>query len=215
MSSAEGAARRRGRPPADEAIESSEILDAALRAFARHGLEGVSVRTLNRELGVSHNLIYQPFGSKNDLWRAAVDYGFGGAVSFLQSVWDPTLTDPLEQLRLLVRSMVIWSADHPEMLALMDIEGRQDTERLAYIYTTYIAPSLAPVERLLDYLVAEGRIRAMPLRTLHFLVLHGAIAPFTLVPLARHFDRGSPLRPRAVREHADLVADVIVRGLCL
>ena len=74
MSSAQGAARRRGRPPADEAIESSEILDAALRAFARHGLEGVSVRTLNRELGVSHNLIYQRFGSKDDLWRAAVDF---------------------------------------------------------------------------------------------------------------------------------------------
>src|SRR5439155_8191727 len=209
------ATRRRGRPRAEDGIDSAQILDVALRAFARHGFDGVSIRTLNRELGASHNLIYQRFGSKDELWRAAIDHGFGQGLTFLQGVWDPTLSDPLEQLRLLIRSMVVWSADHPEMLALMDIEGRQDTERLAYIYTTYIAPSLAPVERLLDYLVAEGRIRAMPLRTLHFLVLHGAIAPFTLVPLARHFDRGSPLRPRAVREHADLVADVIVRGLCL
>ena len=68
------AARRRGRPRAEESVDRTEILDAALRAFARHGLEGVSVRTLNRELGVSHNLIYQRFGSKDDLWRAAVDF---------------------------------------------------------------------------------------------------------------------------------------------
>src|SRR5207249_4588634 len=82
-----------------------------------------------------------------------------------------------------------------------------------YIYKTYVAPALAPVDRLLDHLAAEGRIRRIPLRTLHFLLAHGAAAPFTLVPLAKHFDRRSPLRPAAVREHADLIADVIVQGL--
>ncbi len=50
-----------------------EILGAALRAFATHGYEGVSVRTLNRELGVSHSLINGRFGSKEDLWYATVD----------------------------------------------------------------------------------------------------------------------------------------------
>jgi AcrR family transcriptional regulator len=33
------------------------ILKAALVAFATYGYEGVSLRTLNRELGGSHNLI--------------------------------------------------------------------------------------------------------------------------------------------------------------
>ena len=209
------AARRRGRPRAEESVDRTEILDAALRAFARYGFEGVSLRTLNRELGVSHNLIYARFGSKDELFRAAVDHGFGRMVQRMQTVWDPTLTDPLEQLRLVVRTFLIWSAEQPELVALMDIEARQDTERLAYIYTTYIAPALAPLDRLLDHLVAEGKIRKVPLRTFHFLLAHGAAAPFTLVPLAQHFDRRSPLRPRAVREHADLIADLMIAGIRL
>ena len=49
----------------------------ALRAFATHGYDGVSVNALSRELGVSHNLLHQRFGSKLALWHAAVDWGFG------------------------------------------------------------------------------------------------------------------------------------------
>ncbi|HEY6575085.1 MAG TPA: helix-turn-helix domain-containing protein, partial [Mycobacterium sp.] len=48
-----------------------DILEAALVAFATYGYDGVSLRTLNRDLGVSHNLIYQRFGGKDDLWRAS------------------------------------------------------------------------------------------------------------------------------------------------
>ena len=55
------ARRPRGRPRAEQSPASEqEILQAALRAFATHGYEGVSVRTLNRELGVSHSLINAP-----------------------------------------------------------------------------------------------------------------------------------------------------------
>lgn len=207
------AARRRGRPKAGNAVDASAILDAALQAFARSGFDGVAVRTLNAELGVSHSLINQRFGSKLELWRAAVDHGFGRLVGRMEGVFDPTISDPLEQLRLAVRTFVMFSADHPELLALMDIEARQDTDRLSYIYDTYIAPMHGGVGRLLEYLIAEGRIRRIPLRTFHFLIAHGAVAPFTLVPLAEHFDARSPLKPRAVREHAELIADVIIAGL--
>src|ERR1700747_1594581 len=140
MSSTPPSARRRGRPRVEDTVDAAEILDAALRAFARSGFDGVSVATLNRELGVSHNLIHQRFGSKADLWRAAVDHGFGRMVRHMQGVFDPTISDPLEQLRLAIRSFVVFSSEHPELLGLMDVEARQDTDRLAYIYETYIAP---------------------------------------------------------------------------
>ncbi|MEA2471907.1 MAG: TetR/AcrR family transcriptional regulator, partial [Thermoleophilaceae bacterium] len=56
--------QRMGRPRTEDAPASTEqILDTAFRAFATHGYDGVSVRTLNRELGVSHNLIHQRFRS--------------------------------------------------------------------------------------------------------------------------------------------------------
>jgi AcrR family transcriptional regulator len=191
------------------------ILDKALTMFATVGYDGMSLRNLNRELGVSHNLVHQRFGTKEELWRAAVDFGFGRLVRHMQGLFDPTVSDPLEQLRLAIRRFVVFSADHPELVALMNIEGRQDTDRLAYIYETYVEPMLRDVARLLVHLADEGVIRPIPLRTFHFLMAHGATAPQALVPLATKFDATSPFEPAAIEEHAQLVSTVLVEGLRL
>jgi TetR/AcrR family transcriptional regulator len=206
--------RSPGRPKLEDSPASvEEIFDTALRAFATHGYDGVSIRLLNRELGASHNLINGRFGSKEGLWYATVDWAFQPLATRLATAFDPTLTDPLDQLRITIRAFLIYSAEHPELLGLMNIEGRQDTERLAHIYNAHIEPALAPVSRLLDHLSDVGRTRPIPLRSFHFLLAHGAAAPFTLTPLARHFDAADPLDPAAVAAHADLAADLIIRAL--
>jgi TetR/AcrR family transcriptional regulator len=208
--------RRTGRPKAEDApVTLEQILDAAFRAFATYGYEGVAVRTLNRELGVSHNLIHQRFGSKDGLWYAAVDRAFSQQVTELATAFDPTLADPLDQLNYAIRRFVHYSAERPELLGLMNIEARVDSERLDYIYDKYIAPALAPLGRLLGYLRESGRIRPISLRALFFLIAHGAVAPFTLAPLARRFDSTDPLDPNQVAEQAALTADVITSGLRL
>jgi AcrR family transcriptional regulator len=208
--------RRTGRPKTEDAPATTEqILDAAFRAFATHGYGGVSVRTLNRELGVSHNLIHQRFRSKQGLWYAAVDRAFGSQVAALATTFDPTLTDPLDQLNHAIRRFLHYSAEHPELLGLMNIEGRVESERLDYIYDNYIAPALAPLGRLLEFLTSHGRIRPISLRTLLFLIAHGAAAPFTLTPLARRFDDTDPLDPTQIDQHAAMIANILTNGLKL
>jgi AcrR family transcriptional regulator len=210
------AGKRTGRPKAQDApVTVEQILDAAFRAFATYGYDGVAVRTLNRELGVSHNLIHQRFGSKLGLWYAAVDRAFSQQITQLATAFDPTLADPLDQLNHAIRSFVRYSAERPELLGLMNIEGRVDSRRLDYVYDNYVAPALAPLGRLLDYLHENGRIRPISLRALFFLIAHGAGAPFTLTPLARHFEDADPLDPDQVAEQAALTADLITSGLRL
>ena len=207
---------RTGRPRTEDApVTREEILDAAFRAFATYGYDGVAVRTLNRDLGVSHNLIHQRFGSKHRLWCAAVDRAFCQQVAELATGFDPTLDDPLDQLNYTIRHFVRYSAEHPELLGLMNIEGRVDGERLDYLYDNYIGPALKPLGRLLDHLHKKGRIRPISLRALWFLIGHGAPAPFTLAPLARHFDKADPFDPDRVAEQAAVTADVITNGLRL
>jgi AcrR family transcriptional regulator len=204
-----------GRPRAQDgtAIDSATILDAALQAFATHGYDGVSLRTLNRDLGVSHSLISQRFGTKRDLWRAAAEHGFGRMSQHMADVFDPTVSDPLEQLRLWVRRFLLVSAAHPELVGIMNIEGRQDTERLTYLYDHYTGPSMGRVKDLLDHLTAAGRIRPIPLRTFYFLVAHGAAAAYTLVDLAEKFDAASPLAADQVQVNAEIVTSLIIDGL--
>jgi hypothetical protein len=109
----------------------------------------------------------------------------------------------------------VFSADHPELVALMNIEARQDTDRLSYIYDNYIEPALTGVGRLLLHLADKKAIRPIALREFHFLVAHGAAGIYSLVPLATLFDPAPPGDPAAIEEHARLVSDLIVEGLRL
>jgi len=209
------APRQRGRPPADggEAIAAATILRAALRAFATHGYEGVSLRTLSLEVGGSHSLIGQRFGSKAALWKAAADFGFGEITTDLARVFDPAVEDSVEQLRRWITRFLELSAGHPELLGLVNLEGRQDSPRLAYLYEHYIAPAMAPVEALLEHLVARQRIRPISARDFYFLVVHGGAASHSLVALAERFDPRTPLSATEARANALLVADIVVNGL--
>ena len=100
----------------------------------------MSVSALSRELGVSHNLLHQRFGSKEGLWYAAVDWGFGGLADELAKAADPTLSDPLEQLAVILRRFLEVSAERPELVGLMNIEGRESSERLTFLYDHYVEP---------------------------------------------------------------------------
>src|ERR1700752_1277021 len=66
-------AETRGRP---RIRDDDEILRAALHAFAEHGYDGMSLRTLNAEMGLSRGTINQRLRSKEQLWYAAVDHEF-------------------------------------------------------------------------------------------------------------------------------------------
>ncbi|WP_405729013.1 TetR/AcrR family transcriptional regulator [Streptomyces sp. NBC_00028] len=205
---------RAGRPPAEQAPATlNQILDAALRMFADKGYDGASVAALNRQLGVSHNLVHQRFGSKEQLWYAAVDHAFSNIEAELLPELDDTTGGPLEQFRRVIRRFIHIHARRPEILRLLTIEGVADTPRLDHLYDHHIAPTIAALSAPLLRLMDEGVIAPVPRRTLHFLIAHGASAPFSLIGLARRIGPGDPLDPQAIEEHATVVADLILAGL--
>ena len=54
-------------------LDVAEILRAARQLIAEHGLEALSMRSLTRELGVSHMATYHHVGNKEDLVALIVD----------------------------------------------------------------------------------------------------------------------------------------------
>jgi AcrR family transcriptional regulator len=200
----------RGRP---RLRSDDEILQAALLAFAEHGYEGMSLRNLNSELGLSRGTINQRFGSKQQLWYVAVDSGFQSLINEVEAELQHSGTsgDDLVQLRTSIRTFLVASARRPELVRLMNYEGLHSSGRLDHIFNTFVLPGLAPAMQALRCLEAAGKARAVPARALLFLVAHGAAAPFTLGPLSDRFDAlDGPLDPMA---HVELVTDIIVSGL--
>ena len=72
------------------------ILEAGLRAFCEHGYDGVGLREIATAAGVTAVLINRYYGTKEDLFSAAVDVAFGGDNPFAGEV--ATLASRLAKL---------------------------------------------------------------------------------------------------------------------
>src|SRR4030081_3621941 len=170
--------RPRGRPRNDaEFAPTDKVMAAAIEAFSVHGYNGVSLRTVNDELGVSRNLLYQRFGSKAELWRAAVDWAFSPLLEYLETADDES-ADPMIRLRLLIRNFIEYSATRPYLARIVTVEGAARTERLEYLYDSYIKPVRSYFVPVFDQLREQGRIKNIPAEIFYFLLTSGGSAPF-------------------------------------
>ncbi|MFI5540942.1 TetR/AcrR family transcriptional regulator [Nocardia sp. NPDC051900] len=205
---------RKGRPPAELSPASlTDILAAALRVFAECGFDGTSVAALNRELGVSHNLVHQRFGSKERLWYATVDWAFGEIADHMSVDAELAERDLLEAVRVTIVQFLQLHATHPQILRLVTVEGATEGPRLTYLFDAHVGPLYHRITAPLKVLVDRGVLAEEDIRTVHFLVAHGATAPFSLVPLAARLNPLDPLDPAAARRHAEFVAGMVVAGL--
>ncbi|MEV8395434.1 MULTISPECIES: TetR/AcrR family transcriptional regulator [unclassified Streptomyces] len=208
--------RPRGRPPKDAQLApTDQVMAAAIEAFSVHGYNGVSLRTVNDELGVSRNLLYQRFGTKANLWRAAVDWAFRPLVDYLVAADDES-ADPMVRLRMLIRNFIEYSATRPYLARLVTLEGAVATDRLDYLYRNYIEPIRARFIPVFEILYEQGRIKKVPYETFYFLLTSGGSALYGQISLASMMNPESTSTAEThVRLYAESVAEVLLNGLSL
>lgn len=98
------------RPPA---LNRGRVLDAAARVAAREGLEGLSMRVLARDLGVSPMALYRHVRDKDDLLDGLV-------ARMLGEVRIPARTLPWEaRLRALAEEVRALAASEPALFELL------------------------------------------------------------------------------------------------
>jgi AcrR family transcriptional regulator len=195
--------------PTDE-----RVLEAALEAFAEHGFAGTSVREVARKLGVSHNLIPQRFGSKERLWYAAVDQGFGTLLSDLLPVVLEDEPDDVSRLRSWMVRFVEANAARPALLRIINREAASPGPRFDYLFERYIEPVRQAGEAFLTDLHDRGLVATRSVGLVYFLMTHGAGGPIAFPALAERLgDPVGPDDPIAIRRHAEEAVDVIFDGL--
>ena len=189
------------------------ILKAALKAFARHGFDGVSLRTIAVEAGVNHQLIGHHFGSKQDLWNAALDARFEDFQAFHRalSVAGDT-SDPLEQFRNCVRTIIEFTLSSPDVPcihyheALINRSARKNSDRYRRLLENHVARYRALIEGLLAQAQEAGVIARIPVDDLWF-VFQGAVLHRIIVAKESEHFTGVP-----IEEIADAHTDAIVRS---
>jgi AcrR family transcriptional regulator len=117
------------------------ILEAALRAFSQRGFDGSKTREIASGADVTLGLLQYHFGSKTELWKAAVDLAFDRLRGELEAVIaDPQPEDVRERLRLLLHSHVRFVARNPEFVRLMHDEGKRRGPRMRWLVDRHVKP---------------------------------------------------------------------------
>jgi AcrR family transcriptional regulator len=122
---------------------TTAILDAAEELFHAHGYEAVTVRDIAERVGVSHALVHQYAGSKEDLFRAVLARNDASMVSTA-----PAHLDLLESASLILRrGLEPQARDHARLLMRTALSG------LPYDHMT---GRFAAVERLIELAEREA-----------------------------------------------------------
>ena len=210
--------RPRGRPaPNSPDIVSDEaVLEAVLWAFGENGFDGTSIREVARRLGISHNLIPQRFGSKTELWYAAVRHGFSHMNRELVLEGERLGDDQLLILRgLLVRAIEL-NALNPSILRIINYEASQPGPRLDYIVETFVGPAHDFLENWISVLAEKGAIRKPQTGLIYFLINHGAGSMFVFPGLSERLERiraNTEPNPKTIREQAEQIVSIFLEGL--
>lgn len=148
-----GPSRPVGRPAGTSSQHTrDEILAAALEAFAEAGFEAMSVRELCRRLGVSHNLVHHHFGSKDDLWRAALSHGIGPTVEELAQLLGRAggSPDPREILRTGFQQATQLMLQRPAIVRIVTDESARPGPRIDHLYERYVGPLIEALAAFLS-----------------------------------------------------------------
>lgn len=122
------------------------ILTAAIRAFSEVGYEGATTAGIARAAGVAQPLVHHHFGSKDGLWRAAIDAVFSRLPPLPAPPADGALRETLVQI---VEQFVRFVAAHPEATRIIAREGATPSPRLDYLLRHHLHQPFREVVDLL------------------------------------------------------------------
>jgi TetR/AcrR family transcriptional regulator len=113
------------------------ILDTAERLFSAKGVDGVAVRDLAREMGITASSLYNHFPSKQALYDAVVERGVGPIVELVGQSWQPGALRPGDIQETLDR-LTAHLARHPHLARLLQRALLEDSGALQVLLDRWI-----------------------------------------------------------------------------
>ncbi|MFI9509968.1 TetR/AcrR family transcriptional regulator [Nocardia sp. NPDC052566] len=152
----------------DRVARQGDILDAAVRVFARKGFAATRIEDVAAEAGIAKGSVYLYFDSRDALLTGAFELYARRTEHVLHDLGDGT---GLQRLERLVRGTVDMLAAQPDYArVLLDVWASKPPLDLAALYHEY----RAAIGKLLTQAAADGELRA-GIDERHAAVIVGAI----------------------------------------
>ncbi|MGD0880333.1 MAG: TetR/AcrR family transcriptional regulator [Acidimicrobiales bacterium] len=208
VSQASPTVARSTRPSADSTRD--RILAAALDLFSERSFEGATTREIAARAGVTQPLLNYHFGSKEYLWQSSVDGLFAELNQALSArVEGLRGVDELAAAKLVVREFIYFSAAHPQLHRIMMQECKVDGARIDWLVDRHIRPLFEMTASLFARLVELGKVPAVPVANLYYVITGAGATIFVLAPECRKLGGFDPLERDAVEVHADVVTRLL------
>jgi len=149
-----------------------QILDAAVRVFARTGYHDSRVGDIAKDAGVAYGLVYHYFDSKDAVLEAVFREAWGRLLAAINEVERSPQPAP-EQLRLVTKIVLRTWRDDPDLVRLLVREITRSPHLQREI--DEIAEAFAALERIVAHGQREGTIRATLDARLAAWMLYGAL----------------------------------------
>lgn len=175
--------KRRGRPPKQTEFGREFLLTNALTEFAKNGYEGTSLRTIASLSNVDVALIAHHFGSKMELWKAAVDYlasrirnkaPFNNYPSFEGK-------DISHNIQQFIDDLVEFSFEHPYHGMFLTHEAINVNERSKYFMDKLLLPIFQEIKPFIEGCMQAGIIQKQE-PVVFFLMLLNSVSLLAIMP---------------------------------
>ena len=97
----------------------SALLDAAANRIENQGIEGLSLRKLADDVGVSRSALYHHFRDKNALLNAVAANGFANWIAMTSESGGDESVPAQVRMKQFVYGYVHWAVEHPQLYDLM------------------------------------------------------------------------------------------------
>ncbi|MEV5549338.1 TetR family transcriptional regulator [Streptomyces sp. NPDC052309] len=150
--------RRRGRPPRTESAGTRDrILSAAREEFSERGYEKTSVRGIAKAAGVDSALVHHYFGTKEQVFAAAIEVAFAPALNASEVIEHGPLDGVGERLTRFV--LGVWENPTTRTPLLAIVRSAVNNDTAAAVFRRLIASQLLRrITARLDLPDAELRV---------------------------------------------------------
>ncbi len=189
-----------------------KIIRSALSQFALLGFDGASTRGIAEAAEVPHSLVIYHFHTKEELWYETVKEAVRWYTRRSFGVVGPVREgDPVRRLKRNFAHYIRFSAEYPDFFRMITRENSLASERLEWLVTNHVGPTLAHTTELIRRAQALGAfVEGDPLSLL-YLFLGSATSPYRSAREIELLTGAAPDTEDAIRRHIELCERLFFR----
>jgi TetR/AcrR family fatty acid metabolism transcriptional regulator len=134
-----------------------QLLDAAVRVFARSGYHGSRVGDIAAEAGVAHGLLYHYFSSKDEVLATVFRENFGELLARFRAV-EASAEDAPDKLEGIAKILLRTWRNDPDLVTVMVRDVARSPQLQAQV--DEVREAFAIVQRVIEQGQAEGSFRS-------------------------------------------------------